>query len=120
MGSSARHYNAGPWVAGTPQQGYQLRLVPRDIYRLGIAEANDYSKTTFQMTFDQLTTAQQDQVLTDMQGGKIKFQACPQRSFSIPLLRRLQGRLLCRSGLWREPRQGRLETGWVSRRANSL
>src|SRR5262245_25871007 len=33
FGTMAREYRLGPWAEGTPQQGYQSPLTPREIYR---------------------------------------------------------------------------------------
>jgi gluconate 2-dehydrogenase gamma chain len=41
----------------------------RDRYRLGIQGVEDYAQQLYQRGFAQLTTAQQDRILTDMQAG---------------------------------------------------
>ena len=37
-GVHGRNYRSGPWLEGTPQQGYQSRFTPQEIYRAGIRE----------------------------------------------------------------------------------
>jgi gluconate 2-dehydrogenase gamma chain len=80
-GIYARHYTQGPWLAATPQQGYQMRYIPREIYRIGISEVNAYSMTTNQKTFDQLASAQQDDLLKGLEGGTIKLASMPAALF---------------------------------------
>lgn len=46
-----------------PTLGYQSPLVPRELYRQGIALTEHYCQQTFHKSFAQLTTDQQDQVL---------------------------------------------------------
>src|SRR5687767_10040964 len=33
-GSHGRNYRSGPWLEGTPEQGFQSRLTPQEIYRI--------------------------------------------------------------------------------------
>jgi gluconate 2-dehydrogenase gamma chain len=80
-GIFSRHYTLGPWKQGAPEQGYQLRLVPREIYRLGISETNAYCIATFQKAFDQLTPAQQDDVLKGLEAGSIQLLSVPAALF---------------------------------------
>ena len=35
-GTHGRNYRMGPWLEGTPQQGFQSRLTPQEIYRAAI------------------------------------------------------------------------------------
>src|SRR3954447_23609979 len=37
-GSHGRNYRSGPWPEGTPEQGFQSRFTPQEIYRIGILE----------------------------------------------------------------------------------
>jgi gluconate 2-dehydrogenase gamma chain len=64
-----RRYGEGPFVMGTSTQGDQSGLDMRDRYRLGIQGMEDYARQLYQKGFAQLTTDQQDRVLTDMQAG---------------------------------------------------
>ena len=66
---TGRRYEQGPFVMGTSTQGDQSGLDMRDRYRLGIQGMEDYAQQLFQKGFAQLSSAQQDRILTDMQGG---------------------------------------------------
>jgi gluconate 2-dehydrogenase gamma chain len=54
---------------GTATQGDQSALDVRDRYRLGLQGMDDYARQLYQKGFVQLTTGQQDRILTDMQAG---------------------------------------------------
>jgi gluconate 2-dehydrogenase gamma chain len=82
FGYAAKMYMQGPWSAGTAEQGYQLPLMPREIYRLGIAQANDYCRHTYGgKTFDQLRPEQQDAALTALQKGNAHLATVPATVF---------------------------------------
>src|SRR6267378_8135951 len=70
-GTMAKMYRQGPWPEGTPQQGYQSPLTPQQVYRIGIREANAHCAKQYGSSFSALTTAQQDEVLRGLDGGKI-------------------------------------------------
>ncbi len=86
FGTAAKMYRNGPWEAGTPMQGYQLRQTPAEVYRQGIAGTQAYCNKTYQMGFAQLTAAQQDEVLKGLDGGTIKFDTVPAKTFFEMLL----------------------------------
>jgi len=50
--------------------GYQSVLVPQEIYRRGLGYVDAYAQSLFQKDFVELTTDQQDQILTDMDEDK--------------------------------------------------
>jgi gluconate 2-dehydrogenase gamma chain len=66
---TGRRYEHGPYATGTSTQGDQSGLDMRDRYRLGIQGMQDYAQQLYQKGFAQLTTDQQDRILTDMQAG---------------------------------------------------
>ena len=81
-GYAAKMYMQGPWGEGVPEQGYQLPLTPREVYRLGIAETNDHCKRAYGgQTFDQLTPDQQDATLTGLEKGTIDLPNVPAAVF---------------------------------------
>lgn len=62
--------------------GHQSSLVPRDIYRHGIAACDAHCKAKFGgKAFADLDHAGQEQVLKDMEGGKLDFDKVPARMF---------------------------------------
>src|SRR5579875_454651 len=56
-GTGAGQYRQGPWMEGTPEQGYQLNMTPQELYRVGIARTNNYCKERYGKTFDELSEA---------------------------------------------------------------
>lgn len=50
--------------------GYQSVLSPQEIYRRGLGFVDAYAQSQFQKDFVDLSTDQQDQILTDMDGDK--------------------------------------------------
>src|SRR5882724_9002723 len=53
-GTMAKNYRQGPWPEGTPQQGYQSRLTPQEIYRSVIPEINAFCLARFKKPFSEL------------------------------------------------------------------
>lgn len=81
-GRGDRIYMEGPWAVGTPMQGYQLPLAPAELYRAGIAATDDYCANTFGKTFELLSAALKESVLSDLSAGKIEFKTgLPSRAF---------------------------------------
>ncbi|MBC7779502.1 MAG: gluconate 2-dehydrogenase subunit 3 family protein, partial [Proteobacteria bacterium] len=76
-GKGARLYMQGPWKQGTANQGYQLPLVPADVYRLGIAAANVQSVKAYGKPFDKITTEQREAFLIGLQAGKVTLENGP-------------------------------------------
>jgi gluconate 2-dehydrogenase gamma chain len=67
-------YLQGPFEPhADPLMGYQLPYTPQDIYRTGIRVANAYSQKLHQKDFAELSAADKDAVLTDLEKNKVKF-----------------------------------------------
>jgi gluconate 2-dehydrogenase gamma chain len=82
FGYAAKMYRHGPWQPdASPDFGYQLPLTPQQVYRLGIAATNAYCEKTYGKTFDKLSSAHQDDVLTALDGAKLSFDAVPAKTF---------------------------------------
>lgn len=63
-------YMQGPFQPDAPKEmGYQLKLNVREIYRLGIAAANQWSSQKMGKKFAELSPAEQDQALAAMEKG---------------------------------------------------
>jgi gluconate 2-dehydrogenase gamma chain len=81
-GKGDRLYMQGPWKQGHPNQGYQLALTPAQLWRAGIEATNAHCVKTLGKAFDQLSVAQRDQVLRDLDAGRVTFDnGLPARSF---------------------------------------
>jgi len=80
-------YMQGPFhPEAAPELGYQLNQTPRDIYRHGIAACDDWCRKQHGKPYAELDKPAQEQVLKDMQGGKMEFEAVPAGTFFSYLL----------------------------------
>jgi gluconate 2-dehydrogenase gamma chain len=107
-GSHGRNYRQGPWPEGTPYQGFQSRLTPREIYRAGIREINVHCLKEHQKAFEFLAPQQQDEVLKALEGGKIELSSVSAKLFFGLLLRNTM------EGFFSDPIYGgnRDKAGW--------
>lgn len=71
FGEMARSYRLGPWQEGTPQQGYQSRLTPKEVYRVAIAETDRHCEERYGKRFAQLEASVQDEVLRGLDQGSL-------------------------------------------------
>ena len=63
-----------PFANGTPSQGLQSPIVPKERYRISLAALKDYCKARFAgRVFVALTAVQQDQVLAGLEAGEIQL-----------------------------------------------
>jgi gluconate 2-dehydrogenase gamma chain len=86
-GHGAYFYMQGPFHPdAAPTLGYQLQYAPREIYRVGIADANKSSLGSGGKSFADLTLDQQDGFLEQMERGKISFERIPAAVFFAQLL----------------------------------
>jgi gluconate 2-dehydrogenase gamma chain len=86
-GHGAYFYLSGPYHPESPATlGYQLRFTPRDIYRLGIEDANSASKAAHGREFAQLEADVQDQFLKAMEAGAVQFERVPAAALFAQLL----------------------------------
>ncbi len=72
-GNFERLYMQGPFHEGTPEQGDQSALTPRDRYRLGLAELDKYAQKQHHKRFHELSGDVQDKVLQGLEKGDIQF-----------------------------------------------
>jgi gluconate 2-dehydrogenase gamma chain len=91
----------GPFTPDAPREmGYQLRLTPREIYRLGIASADQWCERQMGKRFAQLSAAEQDKALAAMEKGVDGFEGLPSTSFFSMLLTNT------REGFFSDPMHG--------------
>jgi gluconate 2-dehydrogenase gamma chain len=77
-GHGAYFYVKGPFHPDSPATlGYQLRYTPREIYRLGIEDANATARAAHGMEFARLEAARQDAFLESMENGTLGFPTVP-------------------------------------------
>ena len=73
FGTMAREYRLGPWPEGTPQQGYQSRLTPQEVYRAAIAETDERCLSLYGKRFAALPAAEQEEVLKGLAEGTLNL-----------------------------------------------
>jgi gluconate 2-dehydrogenase gamma chain len=86
FGRAETWYMQGPWKEGAPEQGYQLKLTPAQLYRVGIQGIDDYCRRTFdKKTFADLGASDQDKVLHGLEKGEIELVGAPAKEFFVML-----------------------------------
>ncbi|MGJ7486447.1 gluconate 2-dehydrogenase subunit 3 family protein [Variovorax sp. LT2P21] len=74
FGQAATWYMQGPFVPSSPLFGYQGKMLPREVYRAGIAATDAWCKQQKGgKRFAELDAAAQDEVLKGLDGGTIQF-----------------------------------------------
>jgi gluconate 2-dehydrogenase gamma chain len=67
-------YLQGPYNTNVPATlGYQYGYNPRDLYRTGIRDVEDWCGKTYNKTFSALDAAQQDELLSQLEHGKVSL-----------------------------------------------
>lgn len=80
-GTHGRQYRSGPWMEGTPQQGYQSRYTPQEVYRIAIREIDQHCRASFDRPFAQLSTDTQLQVLRQLEKDEIALPSLSSKLF---------------------------------------
>lgn len=71
FGKAASLYREGPFMPGTPEQGPQDKATPAERYRSGLAALDAALRKRSDKAFTELTAAQQDTTLEQMEAGKL-------------------------------------------------
>lgn len=80
-GRGDRMYLQGPFIEGTPEQGYQLRMTPSELVRNGILDVNAYVREKYNRTFDALPEADRIAVLTQLEKRELQLPTVPTAIF---------------------------------------
>jgi gluconate 2-dehydrogenase gamma chain len=80
-GRGDRMYLQGPFIEGTPEQGYQLRMTPSELVRNGILDLNAHLKEKFKRSFDALSEEDRVAVLTQLEKREIQLPTVPTAIF---------------------------------------
>lgn len=80
-GRGDRMYLQGPFIEGTPEQGYQLRMTPSELIRNGILDVNAHVREKYKRTFDALPEADRIAVLTQLERREIELPTVPTAIF---------------------------------------
>jgi len=85
--SGALWFMQGPFAADAPpEMGWQSKLVPREIYRLGIAATEAWCKKLHGSAFAGQDSATQDALLKQLEAGDADFDSVPPKIFFSFLL----------------------------------
>ena len=76
-------YRSGPWLDGTPEQGFQSRSRRRSIYRIGIRDI--ITRRHLREAVRQAPADKQDDVLKAPRKEPVELRRCPRNSFRSPL-----------------------------------
>jgi gluconate 2-dehydrogenase gamma chain len=81
-GAARTWYMQGPWSAGTPEQGWQSKLGPAQMYRAAIAATEAHCAGQYGgRRFAQLDAATQDKLLHDLEKGDIQLAQADAKAF---------------------------------------
>jgi len=94
--SGALWFMQGPFNAdAAPEMGWQSQLVPKQIYRLGIAATEELCKKTYNSTFAGLDSATRDNELKQLEAGTPEFERGPAKMFFSFLLQNTKEGFFC-------------------------
>lgn len=107
-GTHGRNYRSGPWLEGAPEQGFQSRLTPQEIYRIGIQEINAFCRARYEQFFENLPAPRQDEVLKALEQDKVELPSLSSKLFFDLLWRNTE------EGYFADPMYGgnRGKVGW--------
>lgn len=95
-GHGAYFYLRGPFHPESPATlGYQLRHTPREVYRLGIEDANLIARQSYGLEFVRLAPDRQDDFLQSMERDRIKFPRIPAPALFTQLLENAKEGYFC-------------------------
>ena len=101
FGRGVRWYMQGPWAKGEPTQGFQSRMAPAELYRAAIkaidahvatsstsghSEAEGNKTDASAKSFADLSSDQQDDLLKDVESGKLQLPGFDGKTFFKMLL----------------------------------
>ncbi|MEB0046056.1 MULTISPECIES: gluconate 2-dehydrogenase subunit 3 family protein [unclassified Pseudomonas] len=94
--AGALWFMQGPFNADAPpEMGWQSKLVPKEIYRLGIAATDAWSKALNGKVFAQQDSATRDDLLKQLEAGKPQFANVPAQIFFNLLLQNTKEGFFC-------------------------
>ena len=80
-GRAEHWYMQGPWATGTPEQGYQLKLTPGELYQTATRDVNAWCQKKHGKAFAGLSEAEQDDVLHGLESGDVELPDVPAKVF---------------------------------------
>jgi gluconate 2-dehydrogenase gamma chain len=95
-GQGQHFYLGGPWPRGAPEQGYQSRFSPAQLYRHVIPAIETYVGRNHEgATFKRLSAADQDAVLKGLESGSIELDDADGKAFFTMLLQNTKEGYFC-------------------------
>ena len=85
-GAGERLYRSGPWVSGSPSQGYQLPFTPAELFHNALRAIN-HRLETLGTPFSRMEAAAQDQYLKALEAGGHDLNGVPSAVFFDLLLK---------------------------------
>ncbi len=85
-GNFERLYMEGPFHEGTPEQGDQSPLTPRQRYRIGLAALDKWCQKQHSKRFHELSGDDQDKVLAALEKGEIALEGIKSADFFAQVL----------------------------------
>lgn len=79
-------YMQGPFADAIPELGYQSHLVPRETWRRGIKEINQWCRQQHQKIYAELSHAQQEEILRQLEKGLLALESVPGDIFLTQML----------------------------------
>ncbi len=86
FGQGEGRYMRGPWKRGKPQLGYQLPLTPAQFFKTGLAATSEACTRKYGKSFDQLSPADANAFLQDLQANKYTDPRVPLASWFNDLI----------------------------------
>jgi gluconate 2-dehydrogenase gamma chain len=88
FGRGDHYYLGGPWPKGTPEQGYQSRYSPAQLYRAAVVAIDSHVRANLgAASFAKLAVADQDKALKGLESGAITLEGgVDSKSFFAMLL----------------------------------
>lgn len=84
-------YMQAPFITDQPAElGYQLKLVPRELYRLGIADLDSACASKLGNVFAKMSEARQIEALQLLESGKLELARVPATAFFTLLLKNVK------------------------------
>jgi len=80
-GRGDRMYLQGPFIEGTPEQGYQLRMTPAELIRAGIKDVDAHCREKYHVSFHDAAPPDRDAVLRSLEAGTAQLATVPPRVF---------------------------------------
>ena len=86
FGNGEKMYLDGPFLSGEKTQGYQLPLRPKELYRIGILETDEFCRANYaNRNFSALPKSEQESVLKGLETGKAQLASVPGAIFFATL-----------------------------------